>query len=236
MTEWFHAKDAAQHGPDDEAALRARFDSGELSGETLVWTDGQGEWKPAREVPPWAERFAPASPASTHAGAQVRPWVRYWARYMDVILWSFLVGVLLAILSIELNGRLAEFVAGLVILASWIPVEALFLSRFGTTPGKALLRVRIQTEAGGRPDFRTALDRSFQAWLLGMGAGVVTLFTLILSYRRLRREGRAPWDQASGLVVRHEPVGPWRVAAALLCWLLFVVLSIVGALAQTPGS
>lgn len=101
MTEWFHAKDAAQHGPDDEAALRARFDSGEISGDTLVWTDGQGEWKPAREVPPWDERFARAAPAATHAGAQVRPWVRLWARYTDDILWSFFVGLLLAFSSIS---------------------------------------------------------------------------------------------------------------------------------------
>lgn len=236
MTEWFHAKGAAQHGPDDEAALRARFDSGELSGDTLVWTDGQGEWKPAREVPPWAERFAASAPATAHAGAQVRPWVRYWARYTDFMLWSFFVGLFLAFTPIELNGRLAEFIAGLLILASWIPIEALLLSQSGTTPGKALLRVRVETEAGGRPDFRTALERSAQVWLVGMGAGVVTLFTLIISYRRLREEGRAPWDRASGLVVRHEPVGPWRTAAALLCWLLFVALSIVGVLAQNVAS
>ncbi len=41
----------AQQGPLDEAGLQAQASSGALSGTTLVWKAGMGEWTPAASVP-----------------------------------------------------------------------------------------------------------------------------------------------------------------------------------------
>ena len=40
MAEWYYGKDAQQFGPIDEATLRARIATGEVSGSDLIWTEG----------------------------------------------------------------------------------------------------------------------------------------------------------------------------------------------------
>lgn len=45
MTQWFYAKDGERLGPVDEAQLRALWDGGELSGDSLVWREGMLEWQ-----------------------------------------------------------------------------------------------------------------------------------------------------------------------------------------------
>jgi hypothetical protein len=42
----------------------------------------------------------------------------------------------------------------------WIPIEALFISRYGTTPGKSLFGIRVHTEIGGNLTFIEALKRA----------------------------------------------------------------------------
>jgi len=233
MREWFYAKDAMQHGPVDEATLQARLDSGELAPDALVWTDGQGEWRPAHEVEPWAARLAARATARATEGVpQVRPWVRFWARNLDVMIWSVVSGIVLAVFGLEAKGRLQEFALGFVMLAIYIPFEALLLARTGTTPGKALLRTHVETAEGARLTYRAALERSASVWLLGLGAGLVTLITYLLSYQRLRRDGVAPWDRGRGSVVRHARIGTLRgtlVAAGVIGFVaLLAALAAVG--------
>jgi hypothetical protein len=50
MTEWYYGKDGQQHGPIDEAALRAREARGDLGPDDLVWCEGMENWRPYREV------------------------------------------------------------------------------------------------------------------------------------------------------------------------------------------
>lgn len=237
MREWFYAKDARQHGPVDESTLRAALLSGEVSGDALVWTDGQEGWLPAREVEPWAAQFTARVSAPVEAsGDQVRPWVRFFARYIDVMLWSVACGFVLALFAIQAQGRFQELALGFVVLASFIPVEAMLLSRFGTTAGKSLLRVRVESSDGTLPTFGAALDRSARAWLFGMGAGLVTLITCFLSYRRLVRDGRAPWDDPAGLVVRHARIGRLRGTLVAASALGFVALLLMlAALGESAG-
>ncbi|GAB6903461.1 SPFH domain-containing protein [Kineosporia succinea] len=49
--QWYIAVNGAQQGPLDEAGLQAQASSGALSGTTLVWKAGMGEWTPAASVP-----------------------------------------------------------------------------------------------------------------------------------------------------------------------------------------
>lgn len=237
MREWFYAKDAMQHGPVDEATLRAALQSGEVSPDALVWTDGQQGWLPAREVEPWVAQFAARESAPVDASVtHVRPWIRFFARYIDVVGWSVACGVVLAMLSVQASGRLQELVLGFVMLAAFIPVEALLIARTGSTPGKALLRTRVEAADGSLPTYRAALMRSAQVWLLGMGAGLVTLITCLLGYQRLRRDGAAPWDRGNGLVVRHARIGPLRgtlVAAGVLGFI--ALLLALAALGESAG-
>jgi hypothetical protein len=50
MAEWYYGKGAQQFGPIDEATLRARIATGEVSGSDLIWTEGMVEWIPLSKV------------------------------------------------------------------------------------------------------------------------------------------------------------------------------------------
>ena len=47
-----------------------------------------------------------------------------------------------------------------VIPLLWVPLEALLLSRYGTTPGKSLFRMRVHNEVGGNLSFIQALKQA----------------------------------------------------------------------------
>lgn len=48
--QWFWEQDGQQAGPASEAELRAKFESGELDGNTLVWHEGLSDWVTASSV------------------------------------------------------------------------------------------------------------------------------------------------------------------------------------------
>jgi membrane protease subunit (stomatin/prohibitin family) len=59
---YYIAMQGRQQGPFSFAGLRAQAASGNLSKETLVWTDGMAQWKPASEVDALEELFGGAPP------------------------------------------------------------------------------------------------------------------------------------------------------------------------------
>ncbi|WP_199038737.1 SPFH domain-containing protein [Glycomyces salinus] len=59
---WYLGVGGQQAGPFDEAALRAKAASGELTRETLAWKSGQEGWLPAGQIPELAGVFASTPP------------------------------------------------------------------------------------------------------------------------------------------------------------------------------
>jgi hypothetical protein len=71
--DWFYALGNEQRGPVSAAELRALFDSGQISGENLVWQEGMSEWQPlstvAHNLPEAAE---PSFPGAASAASMAR--------------------------------------------------------------------------------------------------------------------------------------------------------------------
>lgn len=149
----------------------------------------------------------------TPPNVEVRPWVRYWARWLDCMIFAVAVGIVFSDY-VPTN----EWVAGFVIVLAWLPVEAALLSTWGTTPGKWLLATEVRTEAGDVPGFLVALRRSLDVWVrgLGLGLGIISLFTCIAAYRRLKETRTTAWDATAQTVVRHHGIGAAQVALAAL--------------------
>lgn len=169
--------------------------------------------------------------------AQVRPWVRYWARMLDVYLFCVALAVITTLNGVtlfEAPGR--EQVASLLAVFGWAFTEAGLLASFGTTPGKALLRIRLvpPPHAGERVPYGVALTRSLRVWWRGLGAGLplVSLFTLLRAHGRLKRHGASSWDIDGGWRVEHGRVGPWRALAALLMFGAMLGLVVVGSVSE----
>jgi hypothetical protein len=162
---------------------------------------------------------------------QVRPWVRYWARFVDIVVAVVGAWVILAVawpsyFATETSGYGAGFLA----LFIWVFVEALLVSSWGTTPGKALMRVSLRTTDGENLPFDRALARAFRVWFFGLGIGfpVITVITTLVAYNKLKKNGRTSWDAALGIDVRHEAISAARWAAVVIVLLVPFVLAVLG--------
>lgn len=160
------------------------------------------------------------------------PWIRYWARSVDSLLAALGFAIVIGFLSpgafAEDDGDVALFFSALFV---WIFVEAIMLSVWGTTPGKALMRIAV-TRDGVRPlAFGDALARSFRVWFFGLGMGIpiVSVFTLIAAYKKLISRGKASWDTKLDLQVNHGKVSGLRWTALVVIILIVSILGVATA-------
>jgi hypothetical protein len=100
------------------------------------------------------------------------------------------------------------------------------LSSWGTTPGKAILNIRIRESDGAKLSFNSAVQRSAQVWLRGLGLGIpiVSFITQIIAYSELTREGITYWDKEGNFCVRHRRIGFVRTFIAVIIFVLFAAM------------
>ncbi|RMH03314.1 MAG: RDD family protein [Planctomycetota bacterium] len=240
---WYYVRNGQRVGPVTEEVIAGLVRAGELSAEVPVWAPGLSDWTPAEQVldlaagsPPPAPTEPPPEPwplappvGPPPAGPQRRPWVRYWARSIDLTALSLVGQTLLRPFGLPEGSALLEADQGLLLLEAALMVgwllaaEAALLALAGTTPGKALLQVRVERLDGGRPTFLQALRRTLRVFVVGLGLflPILSQVCMVVAWQRLRLFGVTWWDQADGLRVVHRPIGFGRamLAAALLFWL-----------------
>lgn len=267
--EWYFVRDGERVGPRAADEVQALFSAGVLAPETLVWTAGMEQWRPAFELPEFAHVLrgvaspppipdptfqhrqftsgtaTAAGPPHTEVYARVHPplqtaeevdssphaWRRWTARMIDVGCVGFVFGVLLELLAPGSTAELNDVAANVIVFALCFPVEAVVLSAFGTTVGKRLLRIRVVRRDGLPLDFGTALNRSFQVWMSGLGFGIplVSLVTMVVGYNRLTSEGRTSWDSALQLSVHHGRISAVRWLIVAACILTLIAAAVYGA-------
>lgn len=119
----------------------------------------------------------------------------------------------------------------------WLPMvvlEALFLSRIGTTPGKWLMGIRIASLLGTpRISFGRALLRSALVFFLGTGLMMfpVGLVMMLFSYWSLRSRGISLWDaRATTIPIQPTKSGAGRFAGAMIT--IYLALTAAGLFMQ----
>lgn len=150
------------------------------------------------------------------------PWRRYFARVFDLLLATLILWTILALVfrvNISNVGTMGEWLLGFVEWAIWIPLEGLLLSRWGTTPGKWLMGIRIEHEDGRKLTFVEAADRTWQVFVKGMGANIpiYNIYRLWKSYKAAR-DGNSDdleweWNTNSVQVVKEQECPGWRPVA-----------------------
>lgn len=183
---------------------------------------------------------SPSSPAIELA----TPWRRYWARFLDITIFSAVIGVALGLIMPSLlapDGPLytpvGEQLVGWIILPVVMMADAVVMGLFGTTPGKAIAGVRVSGIEGARPTVGQAMRRNFQLWWYGLGTGfpLITLFTLIASYRKAARGEPLRWEEATGLRSYGKGTGARTVVTMLVCVGLYAALFAIDAGDQEAG-
>ncbi|MGY6217134.1 RDD family protein [Methylolobus aquaticus] len=152
------------------------------------------------------------------------PWRRFFARQLDY----FFLGAAFSLIIIVL-GPLGIFSQRLTILLSIplvaAPVVCLFgmliegniLARFGTTPGKRLLGLRLERLTGST-DYSA---RARAVWVKGIGMGLpfIWIIPAAVAYYSLKRYGRTSWDNALGFRLEAANLGTQQIAlvTVLIC-------------------
>ncbi len=166
--------------------------------------------------------------------SQVRPWVRYWARIIDIYMMTLVLGFIIVYFEelfafstglLELPGA----VLNIIVIVLFPFVEAIFISNWGATPGKSLLNTKVLNANGQYPSYMEALSRSFRvAWQgLGLGIPIISLITLLISYGNLKANSITSWDTSLETVVRHKKIGVTRTIIATIVVLALIVVSTI---------
>jgi uncharacterized RDD family membrane protein YckC len=187
---------------------------------------------PTSEPTPNPVHDAEASPPLrdfSPSGPQARPWVRYWARLIDNMLFVFLFGLVLSFVCpsvLEMN----DILFGIMSTFVYVFVEPCMLSSWGTTPGKALLNFQLRKQDGAKPGYADALSRAFNVWIRGLGLAIpiISLVTHLRAYDILKKQGVTSWDKDGGFRITHKLVGAARVLAVIAIFIAFGYLMILG--------
>lgn len=162
----------------------------------------------------WVE---PATPAA-------RLWARLFDSWLLATVLSLLIGGLAGLFFPTLlesplpSGSGTDLLVGFVILPVALFVDALILAVFGTTPGKLLAGIRVET-LDGRPIGALALRRNLRVYVNGMflGLPLLSFFAMVRARDRLLNEDMTSWDEELGTRVVDRGSNELRtVAVAVL--------------------
>ena len=194
---------------------------------------------------PEAQRlYHPAGQADQRPYA-FTPWRRLFAYNLDYNLCLLLLYAVLSLgfhVNITKGSGLLSLLYAYLALILQVLIEPWLLHRFGTTPGKAIMGIYIETESGERPICAQARARTWKRFWYGLGANI-PIFGLVRmwqkGYRPCRDCESCAWDSENELVCLIHDRKTWRgwiIAAAYAgCVAVNVLLSSAAALPPCRG-
>ncbi|BCU75748.1 RDD family protein [Luteolibacter sp. LG18] len=230
-------REGEKAGPFPDYEIRRKIESGELSPADPVWSEGMAAWTPVGEVEMFRVTLErpPVLPPPLPAHAIPAPpvWRRFLARMFDLALYLAVLWSALAFAKVDLKAAIESVAVALFHLVPWFALEAGLIHWFATTPGKALMGLRVLNRDGSRLSFRQSFRRAALVLTAGVGMGFSLLFPLCMavSWVSVRRIGASLWDFAGDhQTVVSEPKA-FRIVAFVV---LFIAALQVQALILTP--
>ncbi len=160
----------------------------------------------------------------------VYPWRRLFARWLDSYLLMFPV-MLVLMMMLPSTPEYPDMEIPLIVvmvlsLPVWLLLEPTLLALWGTTPGKWLWGIRVETADGDTPSFGKALVRTLWLWVIGLALciPIANLITCFLSKMRLEETGATFWDQRGNLKVIHTDHSTRQMIGAILL-VAFIIFS-----------
>ena len=156
----------------------------------------EGNWKP-QPVPEFS-RHAP-----------VHPWKRFFARTADLaILDMVILFFVVVVLRVRPLNSIIYTVLGLqiVMYLLWIPIEGLLLHYWGTTPGKWIFGIRVESANGGHLSISNAMLRAWAVLCRGYGLTIpiYQYWRLYKGYRQYNDHGCLDWDTEWDTEIQFE--------------------------------
>jgi uncharacterized RDD family membrane protein YckC len=167
--------------------------------------------------------------SATRAAGQsiaATPWSRFWARFLDINIWGIPAAIFLYMLIPQevwnvLQLESAGYLFYLALTPFIIIFDAICISIFRQSPGKAILGIRLTKQDGAGLTFFDVVKRDFSLFLRGFGLGipVLVLITLIWSFVRVKGGHQTSWDRKCRTAVIRE--GACFERTAIIAFLFF---------------
>ena len=160
------------------------------------------------------------------------PWRRYFARVLDILLYSITWSAFLAFVfhvNVLERSTAETILDTLIEFIMMLFLEPLWLHKFGTTPGKFIFGLRIESAEGEYLSYTEGLERTLGVIGNGMGFNIpiYNLIRLWKSYRMCSENEMLPWDEYKSYTIkdtkRYRSV--LYIAASLLAFLVMVTIS-----------
>ena len=186
---------------------------------------------PPKEEPTEAELWTWRNPASDH------PWMRYFARMVDLAIYGILfdlLGWLFIPAYAAATGDRSVFVRWLLSLLSLIfalAVEPFWLRYWGYTPGKWIFGLKLRDRNGEKLSLGEGYERSFRVFMEGYGWNV-PIYNLVRLWKGRRccvNGENCPWDAQERYLYGREERRLYglRVAGVYLLSLLLTVFMVL---------
>lgn len=135
------------------------------------------------------------------------PWRRFFARSFDMFLYNILLSAFIAfVFHVNLINRtaLGNLLDSIIIVILMLIIEPILLHVFGTTPGKAILGLRIEDTDGRHLSFSQGLERTWNLIAKGYGYSIpiYNLVCLFRSYKTCIENKILPWDESISYTIK----------------------------------
>lgn len=127
------------------------------------------------------------------------PWRRFFARMLDITIYSTVWSALLALafnMNIANRRGILNFIDAIIAISIMLFVEPLLLRFFGTTFGKWVFGLRLEDEKGNHPSYSSGFTRTWG--VIGSGLGynipIYNLVRLWKSCKLCSKNEPQPWD------------------------------------------
>ena len=155
---------------------------------------------------------------------EFHPLRRYFARMLDWALVSTLINwIFYCVIRVRPDRQIYSVLLMAAAVVLMIPLEAACLFLFGTTPGKWVYGIRVESVNGGKPNWEEALWRSKLAMHFGMGfhIPVWTFIRLYLGYSGAKDGKLLEWEEDTEL--HYKPFGPIQYVRVATAYLLIIL-------------
>ncbi len=227
-------RNGERSGPYPDYDIRNRIEYGELDADTKVWHEGLAEWTELGKLDLFRGEFekesaAPAPPelpqeyleraSATRVESeppQPKPYFarRFWARWMDLSVYSAIWWLGMYVAGREIGEAIRNPWMLLSMYIPWFMLEAWLIHRFGTTPGKWLMGLRVRNDDDSSLALKGSIWRSMRVMVtgIGFGWGLLSILCQGMSWFTTKRIGKPIWDYLGKHKVTGTALNPLKIS------------------------
>lgn len=229
-------------GPFQDFEVRSRIQSGQLGKDDFAWHHGLAHWVRLGEIGIFHHDFAAKSdlPEGLEkpeiaqpnkqmiASGKLHLLRRFWARWLDMSIYAAAWWLLMYAIRSDIGAMITDLWVVINLFIPWFALEAWLLHRFGTTPGKWLLGIRVLNENDSNMSLKESIWRTLRVMIAGVGFGwgMLAILCQVMSWFTARRLGKPIWDHMGQHKVVVRPLGVIRVIFVVIIFFISLQLQV----------